>query len=317
MLAFSNTCLKNHYPHVYACIAGDPRSISGLGKSPGEGNGCTLQYSHLKQVFLPVAWWATVHGVTKSWTKLSNYHVHFHFVPSKYHKPISNWTSDHPLHGGNLLPVVFLVTEKGNFILPAVLSVLIPLFLWTPHINGQQTLSDPSLKYVQSLPPASHTPRDSELHPSPYCLPPGCYSSLPATWAPAVCSQHVSRRELLIEEIRICHSSTSHTQGFSSDLRVKAEVTTVASKYCPTQTSPSLHSSASVLVSSILLILQPSLSGCSAPWHWLFPGPRMLFHVTCYPTSPWMLIQISPSPRGPPDHCFQNSTLRLPWWSSG
>ena len=136
-------------------------------------------------VFLPVAWWATVHGVTKSWTKLSNYHVHFHFMPSKHHKPISNWTSDHPLHGGNLLRMVFLVTGRGNFILPVVLLVLIPLFLWTPHINGQQILSDPSLKYVQSLPPASHTLRDSELHLSPYCLPPGVLQQPPSHLGPS------------------------------------------------------------------------------------------------------------------------------------
>ena len=40
--------------------------ILGLGKSPGEGNGNSLQYSCLENSMDRGAWWATVHGVTKS-----------------------------------------------------------------------------------------------------------------------------------------------------------------------------------------------------------------------------------------------------------
>ena len=51
-----------------ACNAGDPASISGSGRSPGEGNGNALQYSCLENSMDGGAWWATVHGVAKSWT---------------------------------------------------------------------------------------------------------------------------------------------------------------------------------------------------------------------------------------------------------
>ena len=45
-----------------ACNAGDPGSIPGLGRSPGEGNGNPLQYSCLENPMDRGAWWATVHG---------------------------------------------------------------------------------------------------------------------------------------------------------------------------------------------------------------------------------------------------------------
>ena len=48
--------------------AGEPGSIPGLGRSPGEGNGNPLQYSSLENSMDGGAWWATVHGVTKSQT---------------------------------------------------------------------------------------------------------------------------------------------------------------------------------------------------------------------------------------------------------
>ena len=45
--------------------AEDVGSISGLGGSPGEGNGNLLQYSCLGNPMDNGAWWATVRGVTK------------------------------------------------------------------------------------------------------------------------------------------------------------------------------------------------------------------------------------------------------------
>ena len=47
---------------------GDMSSISGLGKSPGEGNGNLLQYSCLENSMDRGAWQDTVHGVAKSLT---------------------------------------------------------------------------------------------------------------------------------------------------------------------------------------------------------------------------------------------------------
>ena len=47
-------------------------SIPGLGRSPGERNGNPLQYSCLGNLMDKEAWWATLHGVAKSQTQLSN-----------------------------------------------------------------------------------------------------------------------------------------------------------------------------------------------------------------------------------------------------
>ena len=62
-----------------ACNAGNPGSIHGSGRSPGEGNGNQLQYSCLENSMDGGAWWVTAHGVTKSWTQLSNFTFTFHF----------------------------------------------------------------------------------------------------------------------------------------------------------------------------------------------------------------------------------------------
>ena len=51
-----------------ACKAGDLGSVPGFGRSPGGGHGNTLQYSCLENPMDRGAWWATVHGVTKSQT---------------------------------------------------------------------------------------------------------------------------------------------------------------------------------------------------------------------------------------------------------
>ena len=58
--------------------ARDPGSIPGLGRSPGEGNGNPLQYSCLENPMDRGAWEATVHGVAKSRTQLSDFtSLHF------------------------------------------------------------------------------------------------------------------------------------------------------------------------------------------------------------------------------------------------
>ena len=56
-----------------ACNAGDLDSIPGSGRSPGGGNGNPLQYSCLENPRDGGAWWATVRGVTKSQTRLSDF----------------------------------------------------------------------------------------------------------------------------------------------------------------------------------------------------------------------------------------------------
>ena len=52
---------------------GDPGSIPGLGRCPGEGNDSPLQYSCLGNHMDGEAWKATVHGFAKSRTQLNNF----------------------------------------------------------------------------------------------------------------------------------------------------------------------------------------------------------------------------------------------------
>ena len=65
------------------CSTGDPGSIPGLGKSPGEWNGNPLQYSCLENSMDKGAWRATVHGVAKSQTRQSNEQFYFYFSKPK------------------------------------------------------------------------------------------------------------------------------------------------------------------------------------------------------------------------------------------
>ena len=53
--------------------AGDVGLISGSGRSPGVGNGNPLQYCCLENSMDRGAWWATVYGVAKSRTRLSDF----------------------------------------------------------------------------------------------------------------------------------------------------------------------------------------------------------------------------------------------------
>ena len=54
-----------------ACNVGDLGLIPGWGRSPGGGHSNPLQYSCLEDSMDRGAWWATVHGVTKSQIGLS------------------------------------------------------------------------------------------------------------------------------------------------------------------------------------------------------------------------------------------------------
>ena len=56
-------------------MAADPGLIPGLGRSPGEGKGYPLQYPGLENSIDCI-----VHGITKSWTRLNNFHFHFIFT---------------------------------------------------------------------------------------------------------------------------------------------------------------------------------------------------------------------------------------------
>ena len=63
-LDFPGASIGKEYVHN----TGDMGSIPGLGRSPGGGNGNTLQYSCQRNTMDRGAWWAPVLGVSKSWT---------------------------------------------------------------------------------------------------------------------------------------------------------------------------------------------------------------------------------------------------------
>ena len=71
---------------------GDVGSVPGSGRSPGRGNGNPLQYSCQDNPMDRGAWWATVHGVAKRQTCLSDRthtHTRTHITDSRYSTPES------------------------------------------------------------------------------------------------------------------------------------------------------------------------------------------------------------------------------------
>ena len=77
LLASEVSAIVRSFDHSWvkasACNAGDLGSVPGSGRSPGEGNGNPLQYSCLENPTDGGTWWATVHGVPKSQTRLSDF----------------------------------------------------------------------------------------------------------------------------------------------------------------------------------------------------------------------------------------------------
>ena len=72
-----------HYLEIYTTLAGDLGLICGLGRSLGEGNGYSLQYSGLENSMDRGAWQAIVHGVAKSQTWLSDFHLTAHHCTNR------------------------------------------------------------------------------------------------------------------------------------------------------------------------------------------------------------------------------------------
>ena len=64
---------------VYEAHGLGNRQLSNTAMNAGEGDGTPLQYSCLENPMDGGAWWAAVHGVEKSWTRLSDFTVTFHF----------------------------------------------------------------------------------------------------------------------------------------------------------------------------------------------------------------------------------------------
>ena len=78
-----------------------------LASLTGEGNGNPLQYSCLENPVDGGAWWAAVHGVSKSWTRLSDFTFTFHFHALEKdmatHSSILAWRIPGTVEPGGLL----------------------------------------------------------------------------------------------------------------------------------------------------------------------------------------------------------------------
>ena len=141
LLSFPRGCSE---VKVSAGNTGDPGLIPGSGRSTGEGNGNPLQDSCLENPMDREAWWATVHGVAKSRTRLSNFtSLLTFFLPPTYFLPPS------------LSPFL----PSLPFSLPS--SSLVPLWASGPHLYR----FCPFLFTVQAtLPPSLPSP--TPPHPS-------------------------------------------------------------------------------------------------------------------------------------------------------
>ena len=113
-LFFSFGCSGSSAGKESACNAGDPSSVPGSGRSPGEEKGYPLQYSCLENSTDREAWQAPVHRVAKipTWTRLRN----FHFQGMRT-SPTRNWTHS-PCSGSRVLTTgppgkPFKITTEG------------------------------------------------------------------------------------------------------------------------------------------------------------------------------------------------------------
>ena len=83
---------------------------------PGEGNGTPLQYSCLENPMDGGAWWAAVHAVTKSQTRLSDFTFTFHFpfscIGERNGNPLPCSCLENPWDGGAWWAAVSGVTQS-------------------------------------------------------------------------------------------------------------------------------------------------------------------------------------------------------------
>ena len=121
------TCLKLGFPGgSNSKDSGDQGSIPGSGKPPGEGNGYPLQYSCLENSIDRRAWWATIHRITKSLTRLK-------------------WLSTHACAGQN--PHVTLFTNPRLFY-HVFYSIIIKFLHWKMHLKQNiQIIRNPDITF--------------------------------------------------------------------------------------------------------------------------------------------------------------------------
>ena len=147
-----NTTLLCTFGKESTCNAGNPGSIPGLGRYPGEGLGYPLQYSDLENSMD-----YTVHGVENSWTQLSNFHF-FYYVLLIFRVHVNVWQKT-----TKLCKAIILQLKKINLKNSSVQSLsCVRLFVTPRTVAHQASLSITNsqslfkLMSIESVMPSDH-----------------------------------------------------------------------------------------------------------------------------------------------------------------
>ena len=157
-----------------ACNAGDQGSIPGSGRSPGEGNGNPLQHSCLENPMEGGAWWATVHGVAKSRTRLS-YFTFFLFFLCYHSLLVEAITSTPRFMGSDRDPCLSFKILLLFFQIVILRACLLFIYLFLSHLEACGiSVPHPGMEPVPSAMEAQNLNHcTSREVPCPR-LPPGC-----------------------------------------------------------------------------------------------------------------------------------------------
>ena len=100
-----------------SCLDKHP-SLDWSSKSRGEGNGTPLQYSCLENPMDGGAWWAAVHGVAKSRTRLERLHFHFSLscIGEGNGNPLQCSYLENPRDGGAWWAAVYRVAQSRTWL---------------------------------------------------------------------------------------------------------------------------------------------------------------------------------------------------------
>ena len=141
--------MPSYYVFLESCqLSGNYIKLVWMG---GEGHGTPLQCSCLENPVDGGAWWATVHGVAKSWTRLSDFTLTFHFHALEKemaaHSSVLAWRIPGTAESGGLPPMgshrvrhdwsdlaaAAAVWMGGWF--PCLIVLLILLKSWLPKLR--------------------------------------------------------------------------------------------------------------------------------------------------------------------------------------